>query len=217
MSTAHSVEGFRPIVLIGGGLLINWLEVRIFSGSQENSESVPYIGTDFVFKEPNKLQFPCLVGSLYILSLQDDGIIMKQCNHCGNLKDDSEFNWRYKSLGIRSSTCRTCKAKFDSNYYKSRSIEHSQKVNQSRAIRRDEARQFIYSFLSTHPCIDCGETDPLLLEFDHVRGQKKVAVSQMVGQGYSIESIQNEIAKCEVRCVSCHRRKTYQQQGWFQG
>lgn len=142
---------------------------------------------------------------------------MKQCNHCGEFKSDEEFSWRYKSLGIRASACKTCKAKFDSNYYESRSEEHKKKVYEQKTARRDTARDYAWNYLSTHPCIECGESDPELLEFDHVRGQKKTTVSQMVGQGFSLESIKAEIAKCEVRCVSCHRKKTYKQQGWFKG
>lgn len=140
---------------------------------------------------------------------------MMQCNHCGEFKSDEEFSWRYKSLGIKAPTCKACKALIDHNYYESRSDSHKQKVIEQKSARRDAARNYLWDYLSTHPCVDCGEADPLLLEFDHVRGQKKTTVSQMVGQGFSLESIQQEIAKCEVRCVSCHRRKTYKDQGWF--
>jgi hypothetical protein len=140
---------------------------------------------------------------------------MKQCNHCLEFKPDEEFSWRYKSLGVRAPTCKACKAKFDSNYYESHSESHRQKTLMQKQLRRDNARDYIRNYLSSHPCVDCGERDPMLLEFDHVRGKKKVAVSQMVGQGYSIEAIQEEIDKCEVRCVSCHRKKTFDDRGWF--
>jgi hypothetical protein len=142
---------------------------------------------------------------------------MKTCNHCGEIKPDYEFSWRYKYLGIRAPTCKQCKAKFDSNYYQKRSAKHYQKVNENRSVRRNEAREFVWEYLRNHPCVDCGGSDPLLLEFDHVRGEKRKTVSEMVGQGYKIASIQKEIDKCEVRCVSCHRRKTYQERGWFSG
>ena len=139
---------------------------------------------------------------------------MKQCNHCKEFKSEEDFARRYKSVGIRQRTCKVCIAKFNADAYANRSRAHIEKVKDQRSARRDEARKYLYEHLSTHPCIDCGETDPLLLEFDHVRGKKKAAVSQMVGQGFSLESIAKEIAKCEVRCVACHRKKTYKDRGW---
>jgi DNA-directed RNA polymerase subunit RPC12/RpoP len=33
-----------------------------------------------------------------------------------------------------------------------------------------------------------------------------MVISQMVNQGYSIEALQAEISKCEVRCHNCHHR-----------
>jgi hypothetical protein len=38
-------------------------------------------------------------------------------------------------------------------------------------------------------------------------------ISQMVNQGYSIEAMQSEIDKCEVRCGNCHMRKEKQRRG----
>lgn len=142
---------------------------------------------------------------------------MKRCNHCGELKDESEFSWRYKYLNERSPTCRSCRSKIDRNYYKSRAEAHKHKVKEQRDARRNLAREFIWGYLASHPCVECGESDPRLLEFDHVQGAKKKTISEMVGQGYSVESIQAEVNKCVVRCVACHRKKTYKEPGWFEG
>ena len=57
-------------------------------------------------------------------------------------------------------------------------------------------------------CIDCGEKDILVLEFDHVVGNKSMNISEMRSGLYSLKKIAEEIAKCEVRCANCHRRKT---------
>ncbi len=35
---------------------------------------------------------------------------MKQCARCGEYKDEEEFNWRWKSLGVRQSICRDCQS-----------------------------------------------------------------------------------------------------------
>jgi len=63
-------------------------------------------------------------------------------------------------------------------------------VNQRRYRQRN--RELIESLLAKERCVDCGESDRVVLEFDHVRGKK----------------IEQEMAKCEVRCANCHRRKT---------
>ncbi len=70
-------------------------------------------------------------------------------------------------------------------------------------------------YLATHPCVDCGENDLRLMEFDHVRGQKKAAITVLVNRPSGWKTIEDEIAKCEVRCANCHRIKTCEQQGWY--
>ncbi|HUQ34490.1 MAG TPA: hypothetical protein VM095_20380 [Pyrinomonadaceae bacterium] len=69
----------------------------------------------------------------------------------------------------------------------------------------------IYEYLEGHPCVDCGESDPIVLEFDHVRGKKSYAVSSLGWRLVSWDSVMKEIAKCDVRCANCHRRRTAEQ------
>ena len=54
-------------------------------------------------------------------------------------------------------------------------------------------------------CIDCGESNPLVLDFDHVKGDKILAISDMSNKAYCIDKISEEMEKCEVRCANCHR------------
>jgi hypothetical protein len=73
----------------------------------------------------------------------------------------------------------------------------------------------LVDYLATHPCFDCGESDPIVLEFDHVRRQGKVAASAaLIRRDASWRVIEAEIAKCVVRCANCHRRRTALQFGW---
>jgi hypothetical protein len=62
-------------------------------------------------------------------------------------------------------------------------------------------------YLAQHPCIDCGETNTMLLDFDHLGG-KTDDVATMVVNGLSWTEIAKEIEKCEVRCANCHARRT---------
>jgi hypothetical protein len=139
---------------------------------------------------------------------------MKQCAHCREIKDEEEFAWSNKLLRIRQKHCRACMSKFNKASYEK---ADKQRIYENRTKRKEVAREYVWNYLATHPCVDCGESNPQLLEFDHVRGKKKAAVSQLASGRHSLETIQKEINKCEVRCVSCHRKKTYDDRGWFSG
>jgi hypothetical protein len=61
--------------------------------------------------------------------------------------------------------------------------------------------------LTIHPCVDCGETDIRVLEFDH-RRDKRGNVTKLARDECGIETLRAEVAKCEIRCGNCHRRRT---------
>lgn len=83
------------------------------------------------------------------------------------------------------------------------------------AAHRAKNFQLFVEYLATHPCTDCGESDPIVLEFDHLPGfEKKFNVSTAVtGSTRSWSAILAEIAKCEVVCANCHRRRTASRAG----
>tara|TARA_B100000780_G_scaffold279102_1_gene255585 strand:- start:656 stop:1132 length:477 start_codon:yes stop_codon:yes gene_type:complete len=76
--------------------------------------------------------------------------------------------------------------------------------------QRDKNREYIKQHKRENPCIDCGEKNIVLLECDHVRGDKFKCVSDMVKGAYSLASIKKEVEKCDVRCANCHRLITYE-------
>lgn len=94
-------------------------------------------------------------------------------------------------------------------HQKNKTRRNKERIHRRKALRsihRDRIREYLLS----HPCVDCGETDPDVLEFDHVRGVKREGISRMIQRGFSARALENEIAKCEVRCANCHRRVTIQ-------
>ena len=77
----------------------------------------------------------------------------------------------------------------------------------TRNIRKDKTRRMMMEFYLKNPCVDCGETDPRVLDFDHINN-KKVNISTLLSKEYSWDSILEEASKCQIRCANCHRRKT---------
>lgn len=108
--------------------------------------------------------------------------------------------------------CKECRLEEAKSQY----AEDPQKTKDKVQELRNRNRVFIWDFYNSHPCVDCGETDPIVLELDHCRGDAKVAgVSQLVHNTRSIKVIEAEIAKCDVVCSNCHRRRTATTQEWF--
>ncbi len=100
---------------------------------------------------------------------------------------------------------------------KDRYLNHPESVKEinkaSRHKSRDEAHRYVAEYLQSHPCTDCGESDPVVLTFDHVIGNKRMNVADMVTQGYALGEIEKEIAKCEVTCFNCHMRREKKEEG----
>ena len=79
---------------------------------------------------------------------------------------------------------------------------------------RKLVRAWLFEYLKTHPCVDCGETNPIILEFDHrADATKHFNIGDVSHKGTSLRRVQEEVAKCEVRCANCHRKKTYREAG----
>ncbi len=141
----------------------------------------------------------------------------KVCTKCGVEKPLDEFPFRsLRTRGEqRHSVCKECTAKRTNAWYHANREAHIANVRSNKGAYREAAREYAMNYLATHPCVDCGETNPYVLEFDH-RGGKERNVSEMILSGtYSIERVAAEISKCDVRCANCHRRKTARERGWF--
>lgn len=81
------------------------------------------------------------------------------------------------------------------------------RLNSDLSIKRN--KEFIDNYLKEHSCVDCGNTNIIVLEFDHIKGIKKYNIAELKLSSMSLKTIELEINKCEVRCANCHRIVTY--------
>lgn len=131
----------------------------------------------------------------------------KVCCKRGLEKSIDEFGFKYRERGIRQSWCKACYVEYKHLWYLRNRHEHLAHVKEMRAITSEENQRRMWQYLACHPCVDCGERDPVVLQFDHLR-DKRCDVSAMARSGFIWETIFAEIAKCEVRCANCHMVKT---------
>src|SRR6478609_8370707 len=131
---------------------------------------------------------------------------MRRCGRCGHEKQLEEFAWRRKSKGQRDNYCRPCRALYKQEHYaanRQRYIDSARRRKQALVAERIE---FLVSYLRAHPCVDCGETDPIVLEFDHLRDKEFGIAAGFRDRAW--QSVLDEMTKCEVVCANCHRRRT---------
>lgn len=134
---------------------------------------------------------------------------MKTCSACKQTLHESCFSWKKRNNTLQS-TCRACSRERSKAHYQ----KNKDKYRQNRDSFKKKVLRFVYQYYQQHPCIDCGESDPVVLQFDH-QDNKKMCVSIAVKTGWGIERITKEIEKCVVRCANCHIRKTAKDQKWY--
>lgn len=123
-----------------------------------------------------------------------------------------DFPKRAKSKDGLLHMCKVCKRAYDKAHYKAN--PHRREYIRANSDKRiAEVREYLLDYLLTHPCIDCGESDIVVLEFDH-RGDKRENIASLQRTG-NLETIKSEVAKCDVRCANCHRRKTARDFGFW--
>ena len=158
-------------------------------------------------KPPKPPKRPANLGRPRTPTVPDDGGPRRRCGRCHAELPLSAFN---RAGDGRQHWCRDC----FSDYFRERGDRHREQSRAARRRRRDVARDFIREYLATHPCVDCGEDDLLVLEFDHHRGEKTAEIARLLGDA-RLARVREEIERCEVVCVNCHRRRTEGRAGTY--
>jgi hypothetical protein len=136
---------------------------------------------------------------------------MRRCGRCQQLKPVEDFAWRRKKQGQRHNYCRPCHSEYHREHYM---------ANKERYVAQAAARKkalylkhttLLLDYFAEHPCVDCGESDPVVLEFDHL-GDKAFDIGHALPYR-SWQSILAEIEKCQVVCRNCHRRRESRRMG----
>jgi hypothetical protein len=145
-----------------------------------------------------------------------EGISMKTCTKCRKSQDTSQFNYKNRDKGILHAHCKNCSRADVRSHYERNKDYYTQKARARNLATRQELRSRLLTYLSTHACVDCGESDPVVLDFDHIDENKKSAgIAEMLRHRRTWSRIELEITKCAVRCANCHRRRTAKRFAWY--
>ena len=143
--------------------------------------------------------------------------MLRRCPRCSLEKPEVDFTFRRDGRGPGRPRwdcyCKPCRKAYGREHYernKSRYLENATK--RTRRVLRDRM-EYVVRYLATHPCVECGEGDPVVLEFDHLR-DKRFDIATGVRERNWQEAL-DEIEKCDVVCANCHRRRTAVKSGFI--
>jgi hypothetical protein len=136
----------------------------------------------------------------------------KKCNVCNLLKSTLEFyilKGRYTHRYF-SPDCKECRKQTVRNWRKNNK-EIVKRMDKEK-LKKNKLRNKTYvNKIKDVPCKDCNKKyDFFCMEFDHCKGKKQYNISDLANMNYSsLTKIKNEIEKCEVVCVACHRLRSF--------
>lgn len=138
----------------------------------------------------------------------------QKCTKCNESKSLDEFPWKNKKLKRKHTVCKKCIVNYSKQHYLQNKNTYKRRAKESANRKVKIIQKYVWDYLFSHPCVDCGESNIVVLEFDHKDGTEKSGnISGLIHNG-SLFNIKREIEKCEVRCANCHKKRTAKQQNW---
>jgi hypothetical protein len=133
----------------------------------------------------------------------------RYCRGCQVWHSLDDFAFKNALKQTRHSRCRVCCRESSRRHYEQNKGAYLERNRRYNPLRRENGAGFVYQFLAEHPCAECGEPDPIVLELDHHYPTEKLGnVSDMVRNFASVSRLRAEIRKCQVLCANCHQRRT---------
>jgi|TARA_R100000664_G_C2733419_1_gene123481 hypothetical protein len=142
----------------------------------------------------------------------------KKCATCKRKKPLREFYANNSKKDKKQYSCKKCQKSYHNNnwYVKNRKSRLKTMRERRDRLNKIHYEKILFEYF-IHGCVDCGNNDHRVLEFDHVKGVKKrirnrsEGVGSLVRNGYKWDTIKKEIDKCKIRCRNCHQIKTHKQ------
>lgn len=136
---------------------------------------------------------------------RDQGVPLdsKECYVCREVRPISEYRTN-RPDGRLSLTCAGCRLKGASHAKDRRSADLSGARNRMREFKRRRMMQW----KEGKACGECGESHPACLDFHHRDPQgKEFNICNAIAIGLSDKEIAAEVAKCDILCANCHRKR----------
>ena len=120
----------------------------------------------------------------------------RYCGKCGQIQPEDQFKSRHCRRQTLTKWCQTC-----------RQVQIRTRINPTTTTGKCKARW--EEWKTKNPCVVCGETDPKLIEADHLRDKVyKCSENRYWGYHGGVPALEKELGKCQSLCCWCHRLKS---------
>jgi len=141
---------------------------------------------------------------------------IRTCPGCRRSLEVREFNFEQRPNGRHQAYCRECTRLYVRAHYERNKPYGIDNARARNGPAKADTRRRLFEYLSAHPCVDCGETDARVLQFDHEEpARESTCAAELFACRTAWSTISAEIANCAVRCAKCHQRRTAEQFGWY--
>lgn len=127
--------------------------------------------------------------------------IMKSCPRCTYVKVLRDFHNNRRTKDKKCYNCKFCRNKERQYYHKKSGKEAARRYKQ---LLRYNNRKKMIEYLQARGCADCGNKNPIVLDFHHLKNKYK-NISALLAQGAFWDRILQEAKKCIIVCANCHR------------
>lgn len=101
----------------------------------------------------------------------------KVCGGCGISRKREEFALKNAATGKRHSQCKECGRRRAKDHYLANHAAYIERNRLNNEVLRVRNARLVFEYLLVHPCVRCGECDPVVLEFNHKDARTKTATS----------------------------------------
>ncbi|MBV9545757.1 MAG: hypothetical protein JOY61_15405 [Chloroflexi bacterium] len=108
-----------------------------------------------------------------------------------------------RSPAWRAENAEKVRGYWRASYYRNR-----QRLAAERRRRKADVRQWLREYKQGLTCATCGERHPATLDFHHTEAaDKEFSIGDAANYKWSRSRLLDEIAKCEILCANCHRKR----------
>ena len=133
-----------------------------------------------------------------------------RCCRCDEAKPEEQYapSARLRRPNGTGMWCRSCRCDYQNGRLRSEPALAAKKRAYDRAYKK-ATQQRVEAIKVLRGCELCGEKHPGVLDFHHrdPKGKTMTVSRAVYGRGWA--AVEAEMAKCELLCANCHRKKHY--------